>query len=113
MDYPGLARTAGLTVSHAATQDNETPVGYVTGEAGGYLWSSCESRARKSFEELIENARRSGATSVGAVIWDSTGTSVPGCRRSWPYLVLWPIVLTPIFMNTRVEAMAYKSAGAP
>lgn len=84
--------------------------GYVTGEAGGYLWSTCVARAEMSLNELLDNAEAAGADSVGNVVWDATGTSEPGCKRKWLYLILWPISLTPMFMNTRVEGVAYKKA---
>ncbi|MBX3021081.1 MAG: hypothetical protein KF799_05335 [Bdellovibrionales bacterium] len=83
-------------------------LGFVTGEAGGFAWSGCVARAEMSLNELIENAEALGADAVGEIRWDSTGTSEAGCERKWLYVILWPLMATPIFMNTRVEGVAYK-----
>jgi len=84
--------------------------GFVTGESGGYIWSGCVARAELSLNELLDNAEAKGADAVGNVLWDATGTSEPGCKRKWLYLVFWPLSMTPMFMNTRVEGVAYKRA---
>jgi hypothetical protein len=102
----------GLTYPVSEGAGRGKRLGYVTGEAGGFVWSGCEERARMSLEELSANAGHLGASSLGEVRWDATGTSDPGCRRSWLFLVLWPMAFTPMFMNTRVEAVAYGRASA-
>src|SRR5689334_1167417 len=58
-------------------------IGYVTGEAGGYVWSRCVPRAEMSLNELVENAQAAGADGVAEVRWDSTGSPAPGCQRKW------------------------------
>lgn len=95
--------------SKLPNNDKGRSLGYVTGESGGFIWSGCQKRAQKSLDELVANAKALGADGLSEVRWDATGTSDPGCRRIWPFAVLWPFALTPMFMNTRVEAVAIKS----
>lgn len=106
LDYKAQKAPVKISTGPGKGED----LGYVTDESGGYIWSNCQQRAQMSLDELYANAKAKGADSIGNIIWDSTGTSDPGCRRGWGYLILWPLALTPVFMNTRVEAVAYKSA---
>jgi hypothetical protein len=87
-------------------------LGTVSGEDGGAIWDNCTEKARGSVLELIAEARKKGGNAVGNLKWDATGTSDSGCKKSWGYFALWPFVLTPFFMSTRVEGTAYKTDGS-
>ncbi len=84
-------------------------LGMVDGEDGGAIWNNCTDKARGSVEELIDNAKAKGANAIGNIKWHASGTSEPHCKKSWGYFMLWPFVLTPLFMSTRVEGIAYKA----
>ena len=86
-------------------------LGHVTGEEGGAIWDDCTKKAKNSVIDMIANARAKGATAIGDLKWYATGTSEPGCKKGWGYIMVWPFLLTPLFMSTRVDGTAYKGAG--
>lgn len=86
-------------------------LGKVTGEEGGAVWDDCSKKAKGSLMDMIANARAKGATAVGDVKWYATGTSEPSCKKGWGYVIVWPFLLTPLFMSTRVDGIAYKGGG--
>ncbi|MEM7646039.1 MAG: hypothetical protein AAF203_03945 [Pseudomonadota bacterium] len=85
-------------------------LGMVDGEDGGAIWDNCTEKARGSVEELIDNAKAKGANAVGSLKWSASESSDPRCKKSWGYFMLLPFVLTPLFMSTRVEGVAYKAS---
>lgn len=85
-------------------------LGAIEGEDGGAIWDNCTEKARGSVEELIETAKAKGANAIGNIKWSASGTSEPRCKKGWGYFVLWPFVLTPLFMSTHVEGVAYKAS---
>lgn len=84
------------------------PLGFVSGEAGGYVWMPCRERAQMSLDELLEQARKLGADAIGQVQWDATRDDIPGCQRKYLYGLTVFMLATPMMLNTRVEAMAYQ-----
>ncbi len=86
-------------------------LGMVRGEDGGAIWDNCTEKARGSVRELISMAKAKGATAIGEIKWSATNDSVPACKKGWGYLVIWPFVLTPLFMSTQVTGIAYKTGG--
>lgn len=87
-------------------------LGAVKGEEGGAIWDNCDAKAKGSVREMIANAKKMGANAVGDVIWTASGTSEAACKKGWGYFVLWPFVLTPLFMSTEVTGQAYKVKSA-
>jgi hypothetical protein len=98
-----------MTVKGGAVNGQE--LGAVSGEDGGAIWDNCTEKARGSVREMIHNAKSKGATAIGDVKWDASNNSTPTCKKSWGYFVLWPFVLTPLFMSTHVTGQAYKTGG--
>lgn len=84
-------------------------LGVVSGEHGGAIWNNCTEKARGSVGEMIDNAKSKGANAIGNIKWDASETSEPRCKKSWGYFMLWPFILTPLFMSTRVQGVAYKA----
>ncbi len=83
-------------------------LGLVVGENGGAIWNSCEEKAAASVREMIASARGKGASAIGNVKWAASGNSEPTCKKSWGMLLIWPLVLTPLFMSSKVTGTAYK-----
>ena len=88
---------------------NGEELGMIEGEHGGAIWDNCTEKARGSVEEMIDNAKAKGANAIGNIKWDASESSQPTCKKSWGYFMLWPFVLTPLFMSTRVTGIAYKA----
>jgi hypothetical protein len=86
-------------------------LGRISGEDGGAIWNNCTEKARGSVVELIAEAQTKGANAIGDITWHATGNSEPGCKKGWGYLIIWPFILTPLFMSTKVEGTAYKTSG--
>ncbi len=83
-------------------------LGTVSGDEGGAIWSNCQERAAKSLEDMKKKAKAMGANAIGKITWYASGNSNPSCKKSWGYLAVWPMMLTPFFMNTYVQGVAYK-----
>jgi hypothetical protein len=60
---------------------------------------------------MIFNAKKLGANAIGDITWYASGNSTPTCKKGWGYFVIWPFILTPLFMSTKVMGKAYKVAG--
>jgi hypothetical protein len=87
-------------------------LGPVTGEHGGAVWDECTEKARSSVTRMIEAAKAKGANAIGNIKWYASGNATPTCKKGWGYFVIWPFVLTPLFMSTRVDGTAYKTDAA-
>lgn len=87
-------------------------LGPVTGEHGGAIWDKCDVHARSSVTRMIEAAKAKGANAIGDIKWHASGNSTPTCRKSWGAFAFPVLVLTPLFLNTRVDGTAYKTDGA-
>ncbi|MCJ8275478.1 MAG: hypothetical protein HRT44_03060 [Bdellovibrionales bacterium] len=83
-------------------------MGRISGEDGGAVWDNCTEKARGSVEELIDQAKDAGANAVGDIKWHASNSAEPRCKKGWGYTLLWPFLLTPLFMSTKVEGTAYK-----
>lgn len=120
-----LAVVAGACSSHRAhvthsTQTlpmwNESLAGEVLGPVaaneGGFLWTECTKAAEGSLWVLIQQTREMGGNAIGDVKWlpkRSKGPlEYPACKRKWGFALVWPVTLTPAFMSTRVEGVAYR-----
>ena len=97
-----------IPVKNGALDGEE--LGIVEGSSGGAIWNNCEEEAKNSVKEMIRNAEAKGATAVGNVQWSATKTSQPGCKKSWGLLIVWPFVLTPLFMSSKITGTAYKGS---
>lgn len=87
-------------------------VGPVAGEHGGAIWDNCDLHARNSVTRMIENAKTKGATAIGNVKWDASGTATPTCKKSWGYFAMPIFIFTPLFMSTRVSGTGFKTDAA-
>ncbi len=84
-------------------------LGMVEGEDGGAIWDNCTEKARGSVQELIYNAKAKGANAIGNIRWHASDSSEPRCKKGWGYFLIWPFILTPLFMSTAVEGDAFKA----
>ena len=91
---------------------NGEMVGDVSGEEGGAIWNDCTEKAKGSVEAMIDNAKAKGANAIGDIKWAANNTDKPTCKKGWGYFALWPFILTPLFMSTKVTGKAYKTSGA-
>ncbi|MBL7670081.1 MAG: hypothetical protein JNM39_06315 [Bdellovibrionaceae bacterium] len=87
-------------------------LGSVSGSQGGFIWSDCTDSARSAVEEMIGEAKEMGGNAVGNIRWRARGTSEASCKKKWGWFGLWPFVLTPLFMSSAVDGLAYKIAPA-
>jgi hypothetical protein len=91
-------------------------LGAVTGSHGGAIWDDCPGKARSSINRLIDAAKAKGANAIGNITWytakDKAASTTPTCKKSWGYVLIWPLLLTPLFMVTRVDGTAYKTTAA-
>ena len=100
----------GVTVNPGSVSG--TAVGPVKGDSGGAVWADCTAKATESVYEMIAEAKAQGANAIGDIKWAAMGDSTPSCKKGWGYVVLWPFLLTPLFMSTAVSATAYKVDGS-
>jgi hypothetical protein len=78
----------------------------------GAVWWSCADLARGAIEILIVDARALGANAIGDMRWfphkPKRTTDHPTCRRRFGWVLIWPMLATPAFSSSRVEAVAYR-----
>ena len=86
-------------------------LGAVKGDKGGAIWDKCDEKATASVREMMEKAKALGGNAVGDVVWRATANKTPSCKKGWGYLVIWPFILTPLFMSTAVDGVAYNTSG--
>lgn len=91
---------------------NGKSLGPVRGNEGGAIWNNCTEKAGDSLRVMIADARAKGANAIGNIKWYATGDATPSCKKGWGYLIVWPFILTPLFMSTEVEGIAYKTDGS-
>lgn len=88
-------------------------LGPVNGSKGGAVWDNCTEKATEATRYMVTNAKAMGANAIGNIKWAASGTSTPTCKKGWGWVLLWPFLLTPVFMSSAVSGTAYKvdSAG--
>lgn len=86
-------------------------VGPVHGDEGGAVWTNCTEKATESVKVMLAQAKDMGANVVGDIKWRATGDGTPSCKKGWGYVLLWPFLLTPLFMSTAVDGTAYNVDG--
>ena len=86
-------------------------VGNAKGSQGGAVWDDCKEKASDSVRELIANAKAMGGNAVGNVKWAANGTSEATCRKNWGFVLIWPFLLTPLFMSSEISGDVYKLKG--
>lgn len=83
-------------------------LGHVRGNEGGAIWDNCTKKAEDSVREMVAQAKKLGANAIGDIKWYASGNSNPTCKKGWGYLLIWPFILTPLFMSTAVDGTAYQ-----
>jgi len=87
-------------------------LGTVVANDGGAFWNDCGKAARGSLWVLMDQTRALGGNAIGDIRWlpkaPERTTENPTCKKKWAWFLVWPVMLTPAFMSTRVEAQAYK-----
>jgi hypothetical protein len=109
IDYRSIGEESKIEVNEGSV--NGRSMGIAKGDEGGAIWADCTEKAQDSMKELLLQAKAAGANAVGDIKWHASGNSEPSCKRGWGYLIIWPFVLTPLFMSTAVEAHMYKAEG--
>jgi len=89
-------------------------LGIVRAAEKGPVWKDCTDIAEASLWVLIEETRRRGGNAVGSVRWfpatQDRSPEEPACRQKWGWILIWPMLATPAFQVSRVEAVAYRVA---
>jgi hypothetical protein len=109
VDYKSVGEESKIQVNEGSV--NGKSLGIVKGDEGGAIWANCTQKAEESMRIMLLEAKEKGANAVGDIKWYATQDSTPSCKKGWGYLVIWPFILTPLFMSTEVEAHMYKVEG--
>jgi len=87
-------------------------LGRVTAKQGGAIWTNCTKIAEGSIWILMDKTRKLGGNAIGEIRWipkiqqRSTGDAT--CRQEWGWILLWPLLATPLHQTAGVEAFAYR-----
>jgi uncharacterized protein YbjQ (UPF0145 family) len=109
INYDNIDSSTGVKVK--ADSFSGTNMGAVKGDEGGAIWSNCSEKAADSVRSMMAQAKMAGANAVGDLKWYASGNAVASCKKGWGYLVIWPFILTPLFMSTAVTGTMYKISG--
>jgi len=88
---------------------NGEEVGTVEGSHGGAIWNECDDEAKRAVQEMVADAKAKGANAVGNIRWSALNNDQASCKKSWGLLIVWPFVLTPLFMSSKITGTAYKT----
>ena len=86
-------------------------LGNSAGSAGGAVWDDCKVKSADAVRELIANAKTMGGNAIGNVKWAEGTTSEATCKKGWGWVMLWPFLLTPLFMSSEIRGDVYKVKG--
>jgi hypothetical protein len=102
---------AGAMSVSATAQDGER-LGLVSANEGGAIWNDCTGSARGTLWLLMDRTKKLGGNAIGEIRWipksGVRSTGEPTCKKQWAWFLVWPVLLTPVFMSSRAEAYAYK-----
>jgi hypothetical protein len=97
----------------AESLDGEV-LGSVAANEAGALWNDCSKSVRGTLWHLMDRTEAMGGNAVGNIRWlpksEKRATALPTCKKGWGWVLVWPVVLTPVFMSSRAEATAYRIA---
>lgn len=82
-------------------------LGPVMGHEGDNIVGDCTQAAVAAMREMIKHAKKKGANAIGNIKWDTSRNSSVKCRKNWGYVVIPPMLLTPMFMTAIVTGTAY------
>ena len=88
-------------------------LGPVAANEAGAFWNNCTKSAKGTLWILIDETKRMGGNAIGDIRWipnkEKRGRlTVPTCRKGWAWFLVWPVMVTPVFMSSRAEGVAYK-----
>jgi len=88
-------------------------LGPVAANEAGAVWIDCTKAAKGTVWILIDETRSMGGNAIGDIRWipkkEKKGRlTVPACRKAWGWALIWPALLSPVFMSSRAEGIAYK-----
>lgn len=88
-------------------------LGPVAANEAGAFWNDCTKSVEGTLWILIDETKRMGGNAIGDIRWipkkEKKGNlTLPTCRKGWAWLLVWPVMVTPVFMSSRAEAVAYK-----
>jgi len=102
---------AEMPISDSAW-DGES-LGPVAANEAGAVWNDCTKSVKGTLWILIDETKRMGGNAIGDIRWipkkEKKGNlTLPSCRKGWGWFLIWPAALSPVFMSSRAEAVAYK-----
>jgi hypothetical protein len=109
VNYKTVGEESKIQVNEGSV--NGKSLGIAKGDEGGAIWANCTKKAEESMRMMLMEAKDKGGNAVGDIKWFASGDSTPSCKKGWGYLIVWPFILTPLFMSTAVEAQVYKLEG--
>lgn len=88
-------------------------LGPVAANEAGAVWNDCTKSVKGTLWILMDETRRLGGNAIGDIRWipkkaKKGNLTLPTCRKAWGWLAIWPALLSPVFMSSRAEAVAYK-----
>jgi hypothetical protein len=88
-------------------------LGPIAANEAGAVWNDCTKSVKGTLWILIDETKRLGGNAIGDIRWipkkEKKGNlTLPTCRKSWGWFLIWPATLSPVFMSSRAEAIAYK-----
>ena len=83
-------------------------VGIVKGEHRGPAWEGCDYATRTAVWRMITEAREIHANAIGDIQWRDGAGPRPRCKRHWWLILFPPTLMTPLFLDAEVEAVAYR-----
>lgn len=109
VDYKSIGGESKVQVNEGSVEGKS--LGIAKGDEGGAIWTNCTLKAEESMRMMLLQAKDKGGNAVGDIKWFASGNSTPSCKKGWGYFVIWPFILTPLFMSTEVQANVYKVEG--
>jgi hypothetical protein len=86
-------------------------LGEIAANEGGAFWNDCTKSARGTIWLLIDQTKQLGGNAIGEIRWipkaEERSSGQPTCKKQWGWFLIWPVMVTPVFMSSRAEAYAY------
>ena len=92
--------------------DSAKNMGEVRARVGGPIWADCRDLAEQAIEEVTIQAKDMGANAVGDLNYAFSNNSTPACKKRWGYILLLPVILTPLSTGVELNGIAYQTAGS-
>jgi hypothetical protein len=101
----------GLEMPMSSDRFEGERLGEISANERGALWNDCTRMAHGSIWHLVDQTRDLGGNALGDMRWlpkSKKSTDKPTCKKGWAWVLIWPVVLTPVFQSSLVRAVAYR-----